>query len=142
MKTALSLRLLRLALFCTAAMLTLATGTSAFAEGRATKSRPLRLPPIFVESNELNPPALNSDGSITLPDGTVIAPPVRNSDGSITLPDGSILSLPSRGNSDGTVMLPDGTVVTRNSDGTVTLPDGSVIAAPEHSDDQRSSTGT
>lgn len=131
MNAKLSLRLLRLMLFCTAAMLTLATGTSAFAQGRAQKSRALRLPPVVVEADDLTPPALNSDGSITLPDGSVIAPPLRNSDGSITLADGSVMVLP-RADSDGTVMLPDGTIATRNPDGSLTLPNGNVIAALEH----------
>lgn len=127
MKTHLSLGLLRLVLFCTAAALTLVTGTSAFAQ-----TRPLRLPPFIVEADPLTPPELNSDGTLTLPDGTVVKPPLRNSDGSITLPDGSVLTLPPRADSNGTLMLPDGTVVTPNADGTVTLPDGTVINPAPH----------
>ena len=134
MKTQLSLRLLRLVLFCTAAALTLVTGTSAFAQTRAGsgQSRPLRLPPFIVEADPLTPPELNSDGTLTLPDGSVVTPPLRNSDGSITLPDGTVLTLPPRANSNGTLMLPDGTVVTPHADGTVTLPDGSVINPAPH----------
>ena len=131
MNSNLSLRLLRLALFCTAAMLTFTTGVSAFAQTGTTKSRPLRLPPVFVEADDLTPPALNPDGTITLPDGTVITPPVRHADGTITLPDGSVVTLPPRADSDGTIMLPDGTVVTPNDDGTVTLPDGTILPAPQ-----------
>lgn len=129
MKSALSLRLLRLALFCTAAMLTLATGTSAFAQGRghAKKSRALTLPTVFVAADSLTPPEFNSDGSITLPDGTVLSSPVRFADAAITLPDGSVHSLPRRGDSDGSVMLPDGSVAIPNSDGTLTLADGTIL---------------
>lgn len=131
MKTNISLRLIRLMLFCTAAVLTLSTGTSAFAQGKHTKSRPLRLPPVFVEADMLTPPDTSSDDTISLPDGTVVAMPILNSDGSFTLPDGSVVALPARGDSDGTVILPDGTTATRNANGTLTLADGSVIEAAQ-----------
>ena len=78
------------------------------------------------------PPELNSDGTLTLPDGTVVQPPTLNSDGSITLPDGTVLPAPPVRtppvkNTDGSLTLPDGTVVQPNADGTYTLPDGHVI---------------
>jgi len=144
MKSALTLRLLRLALFCTAAMLTLATGTSAFAQsrGHAKKSRTLSLPTVFVSADSLTPPQFNSDGTITLPDGTVLASPVRSADAAITLPDGTVHSLPRRGDSDGTIMLPDGTVVTPNSAGTITLPAGTVLAHDHGAARAKSATGT
>jgi hypothetical protein len=78
------------------------------------------------------PPEVNSDGTIALPDGTVLTPPTVNSDGSITLPDGTVLPAPPMRvppvkNSDGTLTLLDGPVVAPNADGTYTLPDGHTI---------------
>ena len=84
------------------------------------------------------PGTVNSDGTITLPDGTVFTPPDINinSDGTITLPDGTTID-PSKDlpppheppvkNTDGSLTLPDGAVVQPNADGTYTLPDGHVI---------------
>lgn len=129
MKTELSLRLIRLALFCTAALLTLSTGTSAFAQGKHNKVRPLRLPPVFVEADLLTPPDFDGDETIAQPGGTLVMIPILNSDGSFTLPDGSVVALPARSGSDGTVILPDGTTATRNADGSLTLADGSVVKA-------------
>lgn len=79
------------------------------------------------------PPAeINSDGTITLPDGTVLTPPHLNSDGSVTLPDGTVLPappvrVPPVKNADGSLTLPDGTVIEPNADGTYTLPNGETI---------------
>ena len=108
------------------AILALLAGASAFAQdsGSATPPRhgPHGPPPVD----------LNSDGSITLPDGTVLPPPTFNGDGSITLPDGTVLPMPAprlpfMKNADGSISLPDGTTVQPNADGTYTLPDGHVI---------------
>ncbi len=81
------------------------------------------------------PPDFNSDGTITLPDGTVLRPPVVNSDGTVTLPDGTVLPAPPMRvppikNSDGTLTLPNGTVVSPNADGTYTLPNGDTVEHP------------
>ncbi|MEY2878262.1 MAG: hypothetical protein RLZZ15_642 [Verrucomicrobiota bacterium] len=81
------------------------------------------------------PPVPNSDGTITLPDGTVVTPPARNSDGTITLPDGTVVDPadlppphhPPVKNADGSLTLPDGTTIQPNADGTYTLPNGHVI---------------
>lgn len=109
---------------------TLLAGLSAFAQD----SGPARPGP---GGPHFGPPGiLNSDGTVTLPDGTVLAPPTRNSDGTITLPDGTVVD-PSKDlppphqppvkNSDGSLTLPDGTIVQPNADGTYTMPDGHVI---------------
>ena len=73
--------------------------------------------------------ALAQDSATAPRDRQFLPPAVLNSDGSITLPDGSVLpALPGpMFNSDGSITLPDGTVVQPNSDGTYTLPDGHVI---------------
>ena len=86
------------------------------------------------------PGVMNSDGSITLPDGTVLPAlpgPTFNADGTITLPDGTVIDpsqempppphTPPVKNADGSLTLPDGTIVQPNADGTYTLPDGHVI---------------
>jgi hypothetical protein len=78
---------------------------------------------------------VNDDGTITLPDGTVLPAPTVNADGTITLPDGTVIDPtkdhppgpPFTKNSDGSITLPDGTVVQPNADGTYTMPDGHVI---------------
>lgn len=109
----------------------LLAATSAFAQGRGPGPR---------GSHDGPPPGeLNSDGSITLPDGTVLPPmpgPGFNSDGTITLPDGTVID-PSEGlppphqppmiNADGSITLRDGTVIAPNADGTFTMPDGRTI---------------
>ena len=112
--------------------LALAVGAAAFAQttGNATTTtRPAHGP-------HFGPPpgsTINSDGTITLPDGTVVQPPTHNSDGTITLPDGTVIDPsqephgPPVKNADGSLTLPDGTVVQPNADGTYTLPDGHVI---------------
>lgn len=113
-------------------VLALAAGASAFAQttGNTTTTAPDRHP-------HFGPPpgVINSDGTITLPDGTVLPAPVVNSDGTITLPDGTVID-PSQmppphpplvKNADGSLTLPDGTVIQPNADGTYTMPDGHVI---------------
>ncbi|MBI5766856.1 MAG: hypothetical protein HZA93_03625 [Verrucomicrobia bacterium] len=107
------------------ASLALLAAASAFAQDSGS-SAPARRGPHGP------PPEINSDGSITLPDGTVLTPPTVNSDGSITLPDGTVLPpppvrVPPMKNSDGSITLPDGTVVTPNADGTYTLPNGETV---------------
>ena len=108
------------------AITALLASASAFAQDSA---------PGLRDRQFLPPAVLNSDGSITLPDGSVLLPlpgPMFNSDGSLTLPDGTVvqpptLHTPPVKNADGSLTLPDGTVVQPNSDGTYTLPDGHVI---------------
>ncbi len=130
MKT--QLALLRFALFCTAAVLTLTTGTSAFAQSKPAKSRifGLRLPTVVVEAYSLTPPDFDGDETIALPNGSVVTTAVPTADASFTMPDGSLLVLPARANSDGTVIMPDGSTATRNADGSLTLANGTVIEAP------------
>ena len=104
------------------AILALFAGVSALAQVSPTRP-PRHGPP---------PGEINSDGSITLPDGTVLPPPTFNDDGSVTLPDGTVLQppaphIPPVKNADGSLTLPDGTVVQPHADGTYTLPDGHVI---------------
>ncbi len=113
------------------AALTLLLSSSAFAQttGNATATRP-------AHGRHFGPPpgsTLNSDGTLTLPDGTVVQPPTHHRDGTITLPDGTVID-PSEDhpgrpvkNIDGSLTLPDGTTVPSNADGTYTLPDGHVI---------------
>ena len=100
-------------------VLALAAGTSALAQNHPGPGGP--------GGPHHAPPALNADGTLTLPDGTIVTP---NADGSITLPDGRVLPPPPKRNADGTITLPDGTVVTPNGDGTLTLPDGTVVKGP------------
>lgn len=101
-------------------------GASAFAQTSGSTTPPARGP-------KGPPPGIvNSDGTITLPDGTVLQPPTLNADGSITLPDGTVLPappvcIPPVKNADGSIRLPDGTVIQPNADGTYTMPDGDVI---------------
>ncbi len=76
----------------------------------ARRSRVVMLPPFVVSEDRISPPVINSDGTITLPDGTVITPPTRNSDGTITLPDGTVITPPEH-DIDTTITLPDGTVI-------------------------------
>lgn len=104
---------------------------SAFAQDRGPGPRDSHFGP--------PPGLLNSDGSITLPDGTVLPPmpgPEFNSDGTITLPDGTVIDPseelppphhPPTINPDGSITLPDGTVLMPNADGTFTLPNGRTI---------------
>ena len=82
------------------------------------------------------PGAVNADGTITLPDGSVLPAPTFNADGTVTLPDGRVIDPtkdlppphePPVKNADGSITLDDGTVVQPNADGTYTLPDGHVI---------------
>jgi hypothetical protein len=128
MKTQLSLRLIRFVLFCTAATLTVVTGTSAFAaQTRPHKARNLRLAPVIVEAGPLTPPDLVADETVSSPASAMVALPLSGSDGSIALPDGSLLILPARANSDGTVILPDGTTALRSATGTLTHEDGSSV---------------
>jgi hypothetical protein len=106
------------------AAVALLAGATAFAQDSAT--RPARGHRPAPHGN------IDSDGSIILPDGTVLPPPQFNDDGSITLPDGSVLPAPETHvppvkNSDGTITLPDGTVIPPNADGTYTLPNGRVL---------------
>jgi hypothetical protein len=110
-----------------AATLAIFAGASAFAQSAGSTTPPARGP-------HFGPPpgALNTDGTITLPDGTVLQPPTLNDDGTITLPDGTVLPAPPLRtppvkNADGSLTLPDGTTVQPNADGTYTLPDGHVI---------------
>ncbi len=125
MKNILSSFALRVALLFVA--LAAVSAHTASAQTRTRGNRPvIMLPPFVVSEDPFTPPTLNSDGTLTLPDGTVITPPVRNSDGSITLPDGTVHVLP-RPDSDGSIVLPDGTTLTPNEDGTFTLPDGTVV---------------
>ena len=93
-----------------AAAFALVSTTTANAQNART-ARPGQMAPFIVEEDRLPPPELNSDGTITLPDGTVITPPTRNSDGTITLADGTVVTPPVR-NADGTITLSDGTVIT------------------------------
>jgi hypothetical protein len=127
MKTNLSLHLIRFALFCTAAVLTLSTGISAFAQGKHVKARALGLPAMVVEASSLTPPDMIADETIAVPDGTVAALPIASADGSFTLPDGSVVALPSRTGSDGTMILPDGSSALRNANGTLSLTDGTTV---------------
>ncbi len=123
MKTSLRLLVAAAALF--ASMTAFAQST-----GDATTVRPVH-PPHFGPP----PGILNPDGTITLPDGTVLPAPTLNSDGTITLPDGTVIDPlrdhppgpPFTINSDGSITLSDGTVIAANADGTYTLPDGHVI---------------
>ena len=128
---------LRFALFTVG--FALATGASAFAQGPhgpGDRHGPPHEPPALNADGTLTLPdgtvvTPNDDGSITLPDGHVIPPPpVRNPDGSITLPDGTVLPPRPVHNADGTITLPDGTIVTPNADCSITLPDGTVINPP------------
>ena len=110
-----------------AAALAIIAGASAFAQD--TGSTPPPRGPHF------GPPpgsTINADGTITLPDGTVLQPPTFNADGTVTLPDGTVLPAPPLHappvkNADGSITLDDGTVIQPNADGTYTLPDGDVI---------------
>ncbi len=130
MKNVLPAFLLRLTLlFAAFAIVSVATASAQSAKRR---SRPVMLPPFIVAEDRFVPPEVNSDGTITLPNGAVINSHFTHSDGSITLPDGAVLALPHRSDSDGTVMLPDGTVVMPNADGTVTLADGTLIDPSPH----------
>jgi len=109
-----------------ATALALLLGGSAFAQTSGTTA-PRHGPP---------PGVVNSDGTVTLPDGTVLPAPTVNSDGTITLPDGTVVdpakdlpppNPPFLKNADGSITLSDGTVIQPNADGTYTLPDGTVI---------------
>ena len=75
----------------------------------------------FAQNNDA-PASLafvNADGSLTLPDGTVLPAlpgPMFNEDGTLTLPDGTVvqppaLHTPPVKNADGSLMRPDGHVV-------------------------------
>ena len=108
------------------AAVALLAGVSAFAQDSGS------VPPPRHGPHGPPPVDLNSDGTITLPGGTVLQPPTFNSDGTITLPDGTVLQppplrAPFMKNADGSITLPDGTTVQPNADGTFTLPDGHVI---------------
>jgi hypothetical protein len=110
-----------------AAALAIFAGTAAFAQSTGSATPPARRPHRGPPPGEIN-----SDGTITLPDGTVLQPPTVNSDGTITLPDGTALPappvhVPPVKNADGSLTLPNGTVIQPNADGTYTLPDGRVI---------------
>src|SRR5471032_2525185 len=83
-----------------AATLAIFAGASAFAQSPDS-------PPAHGPHFGPPPGTVNDDGTITLPDGTVLPAPTFNADGTIT--------------------LPDGTVIDPNADGTYTLPDGHVI---------------
>jgi hypothetical protein len=113
-----------------AATLAILAGASAFAQDTGTTPPP--------HGPHFGPPpgVVNDDGTITLPDGTVLPAPTFNDDGTITLPDGTVIDpsqmppphrQPPVKNADGSITLPDGTVIQPNADGTYTLPDGHVI---------------
>ena len=72
--------------------------------------------PITMPPKSTPAPTMNADGTITLPDGTVIDPSKGHPPGP-----------PFTVNADGTITLHDGTVLHPNADGTFTLPDGHVI---------------
>ena len=111
-----------------AATLAIFAGASVFAQSTGTPPPP---------GPHFGPPpgVVNDDGTITLPDGTVLPAPTFNADGTITLPDGTVIDpsqlppprAPITKNADGSITLPDGTVVQPDADGTYTLPDGHVI---------------
>ncbi len=122
MKNVLSTFVLRVALAFAAFALVSAATVSA--QSAVRRTRPIMLPPFIVAEDCLTPPDLNSDGSLSLPDGTVVISPTRNPDGSITLPDRTVI-LPPVHNADGTVTFSDGGVVTlpaHNATGTIIDP--------------------
>lgn len=120
MKTMLSAFFLRVTLlFAAFAIVSVATST---AQSAGRRSRPVMLPAFIVMEERLASPELDLDGSLTLPDGTVVTQPTRNPDGSITL-------------LDGTVLLPP----VHQADGTVTFPDGFAIHPSENSEPRRQS---
>jgi hypothetical protein len=116
--------------FLTAALAVIA-GVSAFAQSTGNATTPPAHGPHFGPP----PGVVNADGTITLPDGTVLPAPTVNADGTITLPDGTVIDpsqmpeppAPPVKNDDGSITLADGTIVQPNADGTYTLPDGHVI---------------
>ncbi len=105
----------------------------AFAQTTGSNSTPPPRGPHF------GPPpgsTVNADGTVTLPDGTVLPAPTLNADGTITLPDGTVIDpsqdlppphQPPVKNADGSITLDDGTVIQPNADGTYTLPNGHII---------------
>jgi hypothetical protein len=114
-------------LFAAFALVSAATSSAQTTTRAARRTPPIMLPAFVVSEDRLAPPTLNSDGSFTLSDGTVLTPPARNSDGSITLPDGTVLTPPAH-EIDATITLPDGTVI-----------DPSDRPAPRH---ERNTAGT
>ncbi len=97
-------------LFAAFAIVSAATSSAQTTLRAARRAPPVMLPAFVVSADRVAPPTVNSDGTITLSDGTVITPPARNSDGTFTLPDGTVLTPPAQ-TIDDTITLPDGTVI-------------------------------
>lgn len=97
-------------LFVAFALVSAATSSAQTTPRAARRAPPIMLPPFVVAADRVAPPTVNSDGTITLSDGTVITPPARNADGTFTLPDGTVITSPAQAIDD-TITLPDGTVI-------------------------------